>query len=83
MDRLEINRLFEEQLSAVTGGMSPGDLPGEIIEEGDAMEQCPDCLQYMQCHYVWKSGYFGRSKQITGYCESCKHSINYTLVYKN
>lgn len=74
-------KLLEEELKAVNAGIDPGDLPGDVIEEGESSELCPNCNSYAMCHYVLKIGPFGRSKHITGCCPSCLKNINYTLVY--
>lgn len=74
-------KLLTEELAAITGGLEPGDLPGNVIEEGDEHAQCPNCGSMNICHYVWKIGPFGRSKHVTGVCDTCERGINYTLVY--
>ena len=80
-EKFDKNLLIEE-LEAVSGGLEPGDLPGDVIEEGDGQALCTNCNQMTFCHYVWKLGPLGRSKHITGTCSCCGLPINYTLVYQ-
>ena len=74
-------KLLEEELNSVNAGIDPGDLPGDIVEEGESSELCTRCNSYVPCHYVLKIGPFGKSKHITGYCPVCEKNINYILVY--
>ena len=45
-------KLLTEELTAITGGLEPGDLPGNVIEEEDEHAQCPNCDSMNICHYV-------------------------------